>query len=63
MTSEELYISKIENGIRGIRMGTKNPYKLKLLVWFNKLEPLNDGLHKDLLEKYKSVLKNYNKRK
>lgn len=63
MGCETLYIKKIENGIRGIRMGTKSPYELMLLRWFAKLEPLNQGLHDDLLEKYKKVLKHFNQKK
>jgi hypothetical protein len=60
---EEIYISRIEAGIRSIRMGTKTPNEAQVALWLNKLKPLNDGMHDDLLEKYKRTMKEYEKKK
>lgn len=62
-TAEEMYIRHIENGIRAIRMGTKEPKDTLAPVSLNKLKEINEGLYKDYLEKYKNVIKEYQKRK
>jgi len=63
MTCEELYINRIENGIRSIRLGTKLAIDVNVGLWLKKLRPLNDGIHDDLLIKYTKVMKEYDKRK
>lgn len=63
MKSEDLYIKNIENGIRAIRMGTKEPKDVNVGLNLAKLKPLNEGMHDDLLKKYKNVMEDYNKRK
>ena len=60
---EEIYIQKVESGIRSIRMGTKTPNETQIGLWLNKLKPLNDGMYNDLLEKYKNIMKDYEKKK
>jgi len=62
-TCEELYIQNIENGIRAIRMGVKNPNETLVEVSLNRLKIINIGMYEDLLMKYKNVLKDYSKRK
>ena len=62
MSCEELYVRHIENGIRAIRMGTKNPKDANVGLHLNKLKLVNLGLYEDLLEKYSNVLKDYKKR-
>ena len=62
-SAEEIYIRHIENGIRAIRMGTKEPKDTLAAVSLNKLKQINLGLYEDYLDKYKKVLKEYNKRK
>lgn len=59
---EELVIRKIECGIRGIRMGTKNPDEVNVGKYLSKLKEINDGLYDDYLEKYKRVMKMYNQK-
>ncbi len=61
-TCEELYIGKVEAGIRSIRMGTKTPNEAQVGLWLNKVKQLNDGMYLDLLEKYKNVMKEYEKK-
>ncbi len=61
-TCEEIYISRIENGIRGIKMGSKTPESLALQPTFNKLKPLNPHMHEDLLDKYIKAVLNYNEK-
>lgn len=62
LTSEELYVKNIENGIRAIRLGVKAP-KDTLAPWsLNKLKSVNEGLYEDYLEKYKNALKEYQRR-
>lgn len=60
---EEVLIKNIENGIRAIRMGNKSPQEASLGSHFTKLKPLNLGMYEDLLDKYKNVVSDYNKRK
>jgi hypothetical protein len=62
-SAEEIYIRHIENGIRAIRMGTKEPKDTLAPVSLNKLKQINLGLYEDYLDRYKNVLKEYNKRK
>ena len=62
MTSEEIYITRIEGAIRGIRMGTKKPDEVKVGKYFEKLKVLNEGLYIDLMDKYKNVLTNFKNR-
>ncbi|MHA2270109.1 MAG: hypothetical protein ACXAB8_20150 [Promethearchaeota archaeon] len=54
---EELLVKKIECGIRGIRMGTKNPEEAKVGKFLNKLKDVNEGLYDDLLIRYMKVYK------
>jgi len=62
MSMEELYIRNIENGIRGIRLGTKTPADANVGSPLNKLKSLNPGMHEDLMTKYKNVLAEYEKK-
>lgn len=62
-TAEELYIRNIENGIRAIRMGLKEPKDTLAPHSLNKLKQINVGLYEDYLEKYKNVIKEHQKRK
>jgi hypothetical protein len=60
---EEIYISRVESGIRSIKLGTKTPNEAQVGLWLNKLKPLNDGMFFDLFEKYSKQLKEYEKNK
>jgi len=55
MTSEELHIKNIENGIRAIRFGSKTPEEAKVGMHLAKLKAVNEGMHDDLLKKYVNV--------
>lgn len=59
-TCEEIYVRKIESGIRLIEHG-KAPKDAQVGIWLNKLKPLNQGLYDDLLGKYKEILENIKK--
>ncbi len=59
MSLEDLLIKNIENGIRGIRLGTKKPNEVKVGYNLNRLSKVNEGMFEDYLEKYKRVLKDY----
>ncbi len=59
-TCEEIYISTIENGIRGIKMRTKKPEEVDLKATFARLKPVNPHMYEDLQEKYEKVLRDYN---
>jgi len=56
MTAEDLYIKNIENGIRGIRSGTKTPKDSNVGTNLNRLKALNLGLYQDYLAEYKVLL-------
>lgn len=62
MTCEELYIKNIENAIRAIRLGVKKPSEVNPASAFEKLLPLNDGIHSDLLTKYQHVVNDFNRK-
>lgn len=65
MATEDLLIKKIEGAIRGIRLGTKEPKDVASEVShaFARLKTLNEGMHNELMEKYKNVTEDYKNRK
>lgn len=56
-TCEEIYVDKIENGIRGLKLKTKTLEESKVEVYLNKLKPINSGLYEDLVLKFNKVNK------
>jgi len=62
LTIEECYVKHIECGTRAIKLGAKDPSEANVGKYLNKLKPINDGLYEDLMERYKKVLNEYNKR-
>jgi hypothetical protein len=63
MGIEELCIKKIENNIRAIRLGTKNPREVDLDSTFDRLKTMNSGMYSDLMVKYINVVNDYVNRK
>ena len=61
-STEELCIRKIESGIRGIKNGTKTPEETRVGYFLTRLQPLNEGMHQDLLVKYMKVKEEYDKK-
>lgn len=59
-TCEEIYIDRIEAGIRGLKMRTKTPEQIDLTDQFRRLKPLNPNMYEDLKEKYEAQVANYN---
>lgn len=59
MTTEEIYIKNIENGIRALKLRTKTPQETHVGIFLNKLKGLNIGMYEELLEKYKKALEDY----
>lgn len=57
-TLEQLYIERIENGTRGIKMGTKKVSEVDLTSQFTKLKAVNIGMYDELKAKYDNVVKN-----
>ena len=57
---ERLYIKNIENGLRGLRMGTKTPETCQCGKWLNKLRAVNEALWEDYMSDYQEHLKKYN---
>lgn len=55
-STEELVVTKVENGIRSIKLGTKKPEDVDIYLYLEKLKNLNEGLHEELLKKYKKTL-------
>lgn len=53
-TCEELYITRIENGIRAIKLGTKTPDQVDISGQFKLLKPLNPMMYEDLQDKYRT---------
>ena len=52
MTTEEMYIRKIENGIRAIKLGSKTPEEAQVGLFLNRLKPLNEGMYQEHLKNY-----------
>jgi hypothetical protein len=62
-TLEDIYIKNIENATRAIRLGTKQPSDVAhVATQFTKLKSLNEGMHDDLMAKYKNVVADHNKK-
>lgn len=61
-TTEDMCIQKIEGAIRGIKLGTKKPEDTGIGKFLAKLKPLNEAMYDDLLEKYKVVKEEYDKK-
>lgn len=59
-TCEELYILRIENGIRAIKMRTKSPEEVDITSHFKRLKLANPNMYEDLHEKYIKVVSKYN---
>ncbi len=53
---EELLIKNIQNGIRGIRLGTKTAADANVGVNLNKLKVINEGMYQEWLKKYVDCL-------
>jgi hypothetical protein len=51
---EQQLIKKITGGLFGIKIGTKSPKEVAVLL--NKLKPINPGMYEDFLEKYKKLI-------
>ncbi len=59
-TCEELYIFRIENGIRAIKLGNKTPDQVDVADQFKRLKALNPMMWEDLQEKYDAQVSAYN---
>lgn len=55
---EETLINNLENLIRAVKMGTKKPGDIakELASNFTRLKVLNEGMHDELMGKYKAVI-------
>ena len=62
MGAEELYIKKIEAGIRAIKLDTKSPAEAGVGSCMNKLKEVNLPMYEELIETYKKAVIEWNKR-
>ena len=62
VTVSELCIKKIEAATRAIKMGVKTPEEVNPSEFFAKLQPLNEGMAIDLLEKYNNVVEDWKRK-
>jgi hypothetical protein len=62
-TLEDVLIKRIDNDIRGIRLGTKDSKDLKTLDDLDRLKPINEGMYEELMTKLANVVKDSSKRK
>ena len=56
MSTEEMYIKHIENGIRSILNGSKTVKDANVGISLNKLKIINEGMYQDYFAKYKKAL-------
>lgn len=59
---ERLFITKVENALRSLRLNTKTPQTCEFHKWNNKLRELNDGLADDYEQDFEKHIKNYNRK-
>lgn len=59
---EQQLITMIEAAIRGLKFGTKRPDDEYMSKLFKRLQVVNEGQHDDLLKKYVTQIKEYDKR-
>lgn len=59
---ERLYVKYIENGLRGLRLGTKTPETCQCGKWLNKLKKINEPLWEDYMDDYQKHLRDYNRK-
>ena len=52
---EDIIIRKVKGGIMGIKNGTKQPKEV--IVWLNKLKPINKSMYDELINDYIAVVK------
>ena len=62
MSAEQTYIKNIENGIRAIKLGNKKPQEVNINGQLERLKVVNEGMAKDLNDKYITVVTEFNKR-
>ena len=54
---EDQLIRKIEAGIRAIRLKTKTPDDVDIMVYLDRLKEFNEGMYQEYLVRYHKVLK------
>lgn len=59
---ERLYITKIENAFRGLRLGTKTPHNCEAQKWIDKLRTVNSHLAEDFVQEYEKQKAKYNRK-
>ncbi len=62
MSGEQIYIKNIENAIRAIKLGSKSPSEVNVSANLTRLKSVNEGMALDLMQKYKAVVDDYNKK-
>jgi len=61
-STEEICIQKIKSGIRAIKNGSRSPKEANCGFFFKKLQPLNEGMYDELMNNYKAVMVDHNKK-
>jgi len=58
LTVSELYIKKIQNLTRSVKLGSKKPSEVAIEISNNleKLKPINEGRYNDLMNEHKDVV-------
>lgn len=59
MSYEQQLITKIEAGIRAVKGKRKSPKEANLASFFIKLKELNQAMHDDLIQQYKTAIEFY----
>lgn len=62
-TCEELYVERIENAIRGLKLGTKTPEQIDVTSQFANLKKSNPMMYEDLKDRFDAQVINYNNKK
>jgi len=60
MSGEQIYIKNIENAIRSIKLGSKKPSEVNVSANMVRLKAVNEGMHDELMQKYKQAVTDYN---
>lgn len=61
-SGEEVYIRNVENGIRGLKLGTKTPETCNVGPSLNRLKTVNEPMYLELMERYKKAVKDWHEK-
>ena len=64
LSTSELYIKRIQNLTRSVKLGSKKPNEIAIEISnnFEKLRPISESWHEDLMTEYKNVIAEFKRK-